>query len=350
VVGINIPFELLLFDFFFKHYPDKMLLNGIRPFRKSWVGRPESIPYHEEHLKFGKHFKHLIDEVLFEDVPYNKIQLIAKMHKGHLQRMLWILYKMGLVIFLDDTRADKSQSEMEELVKKIRYNERGHLFDVLGIHWSSDDEEIEEAYAKNLTTLKNAKKDTTETKEHLLNDISKQVEKAYSQLKEWKERQKYRIKLFEEAYIVHYAELQQRKAESYLFSKEDPEQTIVEAANSLEVHPKNGEALALLGLAKFYHGYARDRFLQIEGRSILKKGHKMLPKSILTNLCMGMMYKKERQVKDAKIFYQKVLEIHPRNMFARVEIRELETGKKDKERDRIIGEFLGGRQKKNPNK
>ncbi|RME07043.1 MAG: hypothetical protein D6812_00730 [Deltaproteobacteria bacterium] len=70
-----------------------------------------------------------------------------------------------------------------------------------------------------------------------------------------------------------------------------------------------------------------------------------MPTSIIANICMGMMYKKQRKNKEAISYYQKILEIRPRHRFALLEIREIQTGKRDAEREKALGDFLNRRNK-----
>jgi len=100
-----------------------------------------------------------------------------------------------------------------------------------------------------------------------------------------------------------------------------------------------------LGLAQFYKYYQRDIAMTEEARRMVRKGYNMKPQSEVANLCMGLMFKREKRKDQAVEYLAKVVKANPRNRFAVIELEEARTGKTIANKEEAIRDFLNRRSK-----
>ncbi|RME45942.1 MAG: DUF4388 domain-containing protein, partial [Deltaproteobacteria bacterium] len=309
ILGVNFPLHLILFNTIWRHYPIEKIRSRLSRLQDAFVTIVKDPPYAPESLKFGDLFTGFWRILTQEELPVTKILLLSNMNKTNTEKMLWVLEKLGLIVFSKTAEAEETKKRLQEIEDRVKGNARATYFEVLGVHWTCNDEEIRKGYEKSIREIDKLLENASEMEKYWLDQLREQVEEAYAKVKDYAPRQKYRKKLFsDDTYIEYCADLFQEKCESLLFTKEDYAQAIIEAKNALEIFPQKHEASALLGLATFLEGYPADPAKQREGRRILMDAYRRIPTSIIANICMGMMYKKQRKNKEAISYYQKILE------------------------------------------
>ncbi|RMD99604.1 MAG: hypothetical protein D6812_11215, partial [Deltaproteobacteria bacterium] len=309
ILGVNFPLPLVLFNTIWRHYPIEKIRSRLSRLQDAFVTIVKDPPYAPDSLKFGDLFTGFWRILTQEELPVTKILLLSNMNKTNTEKMLWVLEKLGLITFSRTAEAEEAKKRLQEIEERVKSNARSTYFEVLGVHWTCNDEEIRKGYEKSIREIDKLQENASEMEKYWLDQLREQVEEAYAKVKDYAPRQKYRKKLFsDDTYIEYCADLFQEKCESLLFTKEDYAQAIIEAKNALEIFPQKHEASALLGLATFLEGYPANRVKQQEGRRILMDAYRRIPTSIIANICMGMMYKKQHKNKEAISYYQKILE------------------------------------------
>ncbi len=345
IANIDISLPSIFFNMLWKYYPEKEIIKQIRKSRYLWVGKNHNPPYKIEDFSFGGIFTRSFEIFAEKDVQVERAQIISNLRKDQTPKMIWILKKLEMILFLEDTRADKSEMRVEELKEKLKYAEKLKYFALLGVHWSANDQMINKGYniAKSDIEKKREKAEGAELA--LLEELMRHVETAYDTLHSHKKRMEFRSKIFDDSIIETNSEIFRQKAESFLFTKDEYAEAIAEAESALEIYEDDPESYAVLGLAKFLLAYPRDTKVYEEGRELMNRSREMAPKSEMVNMCLGMMYRRENMHDRSMKFYKKVLEVNPGNKFARIEIREIETGEESETEDRktILKEFLDQR-------
>jgi len=255
------------------------------------------------------------------------------------------MYLTGMVDFFQDTREDKSLARIEELQQRMKIIGRESKFDVLGVHWTSNDEKIRLGYEKRIAEQKRMLAKADGLERHLQERLIEDFKNAYESIKTVELRRQYRNKIFDPDFIVFGSDILRSKGESFLFTKEETDLAIEELATAIEVYEKDGEYYSVLGLAYFYKYYQRDIAKTEEARRNIRKGYSMKPDSEISNLCMGLMFKREKRKDKAAEYLSKVIEINPRNRFAILELEEVKSGKIIANKEEAIRDFLNRRSK-----
>ena len=345
IVNVDIPLPSILFNMLWKHIPEKEIAREIREQRNKWMGQNFDPPYNLEDFKFGGIFTRSIEVFFEKDLQIEKAIIISNLKKDQTPKMIWILKKLEMIQFLDDTRADKSEMRVEEIKSRLNYAEKRKFFELLQVHWSANDQMIRNGYEKSKREMEKEITNAKDLELELLKELMRNVELAFDTLRTHKKRMEFRSSVFDESIIEANSEIFRQKAESFLFTKDMFADAIKEAESAMEIYQGDGETFAVLGLAKFFFGYPGNKAVYEHGRELLNLGKKMLPTSEMVNLCLGMMYRKEKMIERARKYYSTVLEINPGNRFARLELKEIESGTTTEAADKkaILQEFLDQR-------
>ena len=338
----------MLFGLLWKHYPDFMIDPGLRKHEDQWVGKAENLIFDPLQFGLGQQLWKFWETILEKDIPLKRVLITSHLKPDQAKRFVWLMSRMCMIVYLDDTREDKMLGRVKDLAEWLKFIEKKNYFDLLGVHWTAKEAQITRIYEKLKAEYGARLESAVEPERSLLEKAWWHLQNAYDAIKDHESRQKYRRKIYDPSFIEINAELFREKGESYLFTKEDFSQAVEEIESSIEVLDPNGETLAVLGLSTFLKGHQGQRPLIEKGRSILVRGYNMVPSSEIVNLCMGMMYRREKQFPKALQFYRRVLEINPKHKFAKIEIREIETGERAAEREKVIREFLENRKKPVP--
>lgn len=342
-IDVNLP--RLLFNLMWRNADDKKIGALLRKKRHEWIGKEEKPLYDLEDMNFRKKFLQFWDLSLEKDIVLKRLFVISNLNKQLSERLVSILLKLRFLTYLEDTREDLSMTRIKELSSRLLYIENEDKFSLLGIHWSANDGQVKVGYEKvRQKHLKQIEKASPE-EARLIKELLKVIKGAYNKLKEREHRQEYRQEKYDETYIEINSETFRQKGESFLFTKDDYAQSIIELENAIEIWEFGTEILVVLGLSKFLLGYGKNKPLEKEGRKLLQKGYDSNAEKEISNLCMGMMCKKERRNKQAVAYYEKALKANPKCRFAMFEIKEITTGKEDKEKKKAIKEFLDKRNK-----
>ncbi|MCZ7582716.1 MAG: hypothetical protein M5R36_04920 [Deltaproteobacteria bacterium] len=330
-----------------KFYPEDQIDAGMRFVANRWVGRADPPAFPPEELGFGTRFWKFWSEHLEKDHQMTSLLITAPFKAHETKRFVWAMHLLGMIVFLDDTREDKTEARLQELAERLKHIEKDSHFELLGVHWSANDAQIQAAYERlkeehhrRVTGAAN------EVEVGLLQKLWTYHENAFHAVKNRSDRHKYRLKTLDPTFLETGAELLRQKGESYLLTKELYDRAVEELVASTEIVDPDGETLVVLGLARFLHGQQEhDRDIRESGRETLLRGYAADPNSELTNICRGMLHRHDGQPNRAKEYLAKALQINPDSRFAKVEMRAAESGKTDRDRDKVIAEFLEQRHK-----
>jgi len=275
-----------------------------------------------------------------KDTPLQRLLIVTNLKADHTARVVWALYLTGMLGFYQDSREDRGAALIVELNERLKTLQRETYFDALHIHWTADSPTVERLYARLAAEMERAIAATEGLAQQLNKSIFDIINTAYQTLRSREGRRAYRLKRFDEEFILNGAEILRQKGESYLFTKEDPEQAIRELEQAIEVNDRNGEYYAELGLALFQRDYGGRGRGVAEGRELLRKGGAMEPNSEAVHLCFAIMYRTENQNGKALQSLERVREINPKNNFARIVINEIRRGERSNEREEAVRQFV----------
>lgn len=342
-IDTNLP--RLLFNLMWRNADDKRIENELNNKKDDWIGKQESTVYDIEDLNFRKKFLQFWDVSIEKDIVLKRLFVISNLNKQLSGRLVWILLKLRFLLFLEDTREDLAMVRIKELSSRLLYIQNEDKFSLLGVHWSANDNGVKAGYEKVRQKLLKQVEDASPEEAKLLKQLLEIIKEAHEQVKDRDMRQKYRQEKYDETYIEINAETFRQKGESFLFTKDDYAQSIVELENAIEIWEFGTEILVVLGLSKFFLGYGKDKSLVREGRRLLQKGYDSNADKEISNVCMGMMCRKEGRKTQALSYYEKALKTNPKCRFAAIEKKEITSGKEDKDKKKAIKEFLQRRNK-----
>jgi tetratricopeptide (TPR) repeat protein len=330
----------LLFNLVWKRYPAARLADQLRQRGEMYVGKTEAPIYELDEFGFGAALRKFVTIAIEKDSPLKRVLVVSNLKPEQTQRMLWALYLTGMMGFYDDSREDRGAALIVDLNNELKTVEREPYFDILHIHWTADTAMVEKSYARLSAEMEHAIATTDGLARQLKERIYDYVKTAYEALRTKEGRRAYRLRRFDEDFVIFGAEILRQKGESYLFTKEDPVQAIQEFEGAIEVNDRNGEYYAELGLALFLRDYGgRGRGVD-EGRQLLRKGVAMASQSEVVHLCLAMMHRTERQYAKALSSLERVLQINPQNRFARIVANEIRSGEKSAEHEAAVKQFV----------
>ena len=340
VTEIPVDFPRLMFNLIWKRYPFEDIDERFQPLMDKFLGKSEHSFFEPEDFGFGESLAKFYKIVTERDAPLKRMLIVSNLKPEQTSRMIWAMYLLGVVDFFEESREDRVMLRIQELNEQLKTIEKGTLFDVLGVHWTANDEQVRSVYERRVSEIEAAIGNSHGLEQQLTRSLQGHIEKAFEVLREQAGRRAYRSEIFDPDFIEFGADILRQKGESYLFTKEELEQAIIELESALEVYEKSGEYWSELGLAYYYRDYPRDMRGAERARQLIKRGLAMSPKSTVTNLCLGLMFRHERKNKQAIEALQRVLEIEEGHRFAKVLLREIRTGEKQGERDRAVKEFI----------
>lgn len=343
VKKIDVELSRLLFNMLWRHYPESEVFPKIIKEKEKWIGKVTNPVYPEYQFHFHKQLEKFWESVLDKDNLYKRVMIITNLKKEQANKFLWLLYILGMIEFLDDSREDKSLARIHALSERLKYIDKENAFDLLGVHWTSNNlgilnafEKLKKEHDKKIAMAKDVEK-------QLLEEIFQHILKAYEEIRTRENRQIYRKKFYEETFIEFNADIFCQKGESFLFTKDEYLSAIDELESAVEILDTNGEYFVALGLAKFFHHFPRDIAEYQKARAMLSKGYSMISQTEIANLCMGMMHRKEMRMDKALHFYELALKANPGSRFAKMEIKELKTGKTAEDREKVLKDFVDRR-------
>ncbi|MDP8225633.1 MAG: hypothetical protein P9L99_19900 [Candidatus Lernaella stagnicola] len=340
VARIHIDFPRLMFNLIWKRYPIEWIDEELRERMDLFLGVVERPNFRVGDFEFGEGLEKFYTIVAERDAPLKRVMIVTNLKPEQTKRMVWSLYLLGLVGFFKESREDRVMIRIQQLTEDLKIIEQGTMFEVLSVHWTANDAKVREVHERRIAEVDAAIRNSQGLEEQLHRQFRGHIAKAYDFLKEQASRRAYRYKIFDPDFIEFGADILRQKGESYLFTKEDLPQAIIELESALEVYEKDGEYWAELGLAYFIRDHLRDVRGAERARQMIRRGLAMSPNSPITNLCLGLMYKHERKTKQAIEALQRVLQLEEKNRFAKILLHEIRTGEKHGERDKAVKEFL----------
>jgi tetratricopeptide (TPR) repeat protein len=345
IARVDIPFERIFFNLLLRNYSMEKGVDSItkRAKQNLWVGKALNPPFDPHLFGFGKKLEKFWGQILEKDNEIKRVMIVSHLKGPQTKLMLWLLYRMGMLEFLQDTREDRLQAKLDAINERLKYIDRETYFQLLSVHWSANDHQVKTAWEKLKDEIELKMAGASEAENILLKEVLRYSKLAYEGIRTRERREEYRYKVYDETFIEFNAEIFRQKGESYLFTKDEYDQAVLEMESAVEVYNKDPEFFIVLGLSRFFHGYPHDRGLMNSGRSLLNQYYTLIPNNVLANLCMGMMYRREMHQNKAKHYYGKVLELDSDNRFAKIELREIETGTTAADRESVVKEFLNRR-------
>ncbi len=337
---IEVSLPRLLFSVIWKYYNFDRNYSFERQLKRKFVGLNENAPFPVETLSLTENVEILWEVMENKDNPYQRLIIVSKMNPDSLAKVIWGLNLVNMVVLLDTPRISARDVRIKKLSERLRFINRENYFDIVGVHWTCNTREIKEAYKQSHDEQVKLMEDSTGTEAALREHLLKSMEKGYEVIKSKDTRDQYRKDVYDDLYIEYTSDLFRMKGESYLFTKEDYDASILEMENALEIWDKNDEYYSVLGLATFLKHFPRNTKEYSQGRAILVKGYRGAQKTEIANICMGIMYREERKNMQAIDHLERVLKINPKNRFAKILIEEIKTGKSTEDRDQAIKEFL----------
>ncbi len=345
IARIPVSLPRVMFALVWKRYPFERIKRFLDERINMYVGRLDPPPYRIEAFEFGKPISRIYSSVLERDNLLKRLMIVANLKPEQTYRVIYGLYMTGMVGFFADTREDRSVVRIAELQQRLKRIEKESLFDVLGVHWTADDRQVEETYRRQRAAQLQVIESTEGLEKHMNQQLLNHLDQAYNVLKTSASRQAYRKEIYDTEFIIFGSDILRQKGESLLFTKEELDPAIAELRAAIEVYDRDSEYWAALGLALFMKHYPRQLKEAEEGRRMVRKALAMKPDSELNNLCMGMLYKVEKRGQQAIEQLEKVLKINPKNRFAALEIEEIKTGKRSEDYQMAVREFVERRAK-----
>ncbi len=345
VVRVPCSLPRVIFALVWKRYPFQRIKEFLDQRTGLYVGRMDPSPYLLESFEFGKPISRIYSGVLEKDNLFKRLLVVANLKPEQTYRVVYGLYLTGMIDFFPESREDKSVARIAELQDRLKQIEKETLFDVLAVHWTANDQQIEEAYQRHRAEQLAVIEKTDGLEQHMNQQLVTHLERAYNALRSAPARQEYRREIFDGEFIVFGSDILRQKGESLLFTKEELDLAIAELRSAIEVYDKDSEYWAALGLALFLKFHPRSIHEAEEGRRMVRKALAMKSDSELNNLCMGILYKHERRNQQAVEQLEKVIKINPKNRFAKLEIEELKTGKRHEDYELAVREFVERRSK-----
>lgn len=340
ITHVEIPLSRLLFNVIFKYYDFKKKLDVDLQIKRKFIGAVDPPPFLMDTFNLTENTELLWDSIKAKDNPFQRLLIVGKLNVDNLAKFVWTMHLCGMILILDQPRISERDIRIKKLSERLRFIGRESYFDVVGIHWTRNTQEIKQAYelshAEQLELL-----ETSEgTEKSLREQLIAAMEKGYRIIKSKDTRDSYRKQIYDDMFIEYSSDLLRQKGESFLFTKEDYETAIREMEGALEIWDANAEYYSVLGLAVFLDNFPKNTQRYSEGRRTLLRGYRDSNTAEVSNICMGIMYREERKNHQAIEFLGKVLKINEKNRFAQILIQEIKTGKKHDDRERAIKEFL----------
>ncbi|MDP8256155.1 MAG: DUF4388 domain-containing protein [Candidatus Alcyoniella australis] len=339
----NVKLPWLIMQLAWKRYPMKELRKRFEPISSKYIGRAEKRLYKSSDYGFGTGMQKFWDEILNRDQEWQRLLIISNLKESQTYSAVWALLLTGSLIVLDKPRQDTDAIRMEKLREHLKDIEKFNRFERLRIHWSADSQMVEKAWAKLKPQREQNAKTTEGIEQHLHKQIYKLSKQAYQTLRDTEKRKEYRTKVFDEFFLEVNSDIFRQKGEGLLFTKSEYDKAIEELHSAIEVFDSEGEYYATLGLAIFLKHQRRDSEKMKHGRDLIKKGIIMRPRSESSYICLGLMYKAGGKKGQALEALNKALEFNPKSLFAKSEIRTIETGESDEDRNKALAEFLDRR-------
>lgn len=340
IARIDLDFPRLMFNLIWKRYPLAEIGHALDKRLELFVGATENPPYEIADFGFGDSLSKFCGIITERDNPLKRMLIVSNLKTEQTQRMIWALYLNGLIDFFTASREDRTLARIQELTEQLKGFEKATYFEIIGVHWTANDEMIKRVYKVKHEEQTAAVRNSIGLEQQLNRKYLAHVEHAFEVLKDQAGRRAYRSEIFDPDFIEFGSDILRQKGESYLFTKDDLEQAIVEFESALEVYERNGEYWAEMGLAYFFRDYLRDTRGAARARQLVKRGIAMTPNSEVTNLCLGLMFRHEKKNKLALEALERVLKINEKSLFAKIVIAEIKTGKSHEERQRAVREFV----------
>lgn len=205
---------------------------------------PTQLAIDIEELPFDKQERRFVEVILAEPRTFSDIQRVSHLRGDRLLRFLLLLDELGLLEHREHQQRLYEQSEIEGLVQQVRTKDH---FEVLGIHWSAYDEEVENAYQGLLDKL-----DVPEKTRQIMHDdlqtVRRKIDEAYAVLSQYRSRKAYRDSIIDDFAQRSALQVYEKKLDTQHMRRDTPRlidslSRIVELDRSNEQAKRQLEAL-----------------------------------------------------------------------------------------------------------
>ncbi len=198
-------------------------------------------------LGFGDKEARYVEHLIEKPMQLKEAMTISTLFRSLTRKVLFQLLDRG-ALELHETNPDGSAPiPLDGLEPFCRLFEQDNNFNVLTIHATSTQEEIEARHKNRLSQFAAARY-TRARPEHLqtLEQIRQRLERAWKIMKDPDKRREYRNTIYGDHQLGTFFDLQLQKADFSFRMRRDYKDAMVHAESALELNPQSGEARFLL--------------------------------------------------------------------------------------------------------
>ena len=213
-----------------------------------------------------------VEHVLGKPMQLKEAMTISTLFRSLTRKVLFQLLDRG-ALELHETNPDGSTPiPLEELEPYCRLLEQDNDFNVLSIHATSTQKEIEERYKDRLSQFEAARYSGARP-EHLqtLEQIRQRLERAWEIMKDPGKRREYRNTIYGDQQLATFFDLQLQKADFSFRMRKNYNDAMMHADSALELNPQSGEARLILAGALTGLGRTLDARKQLAQIKFVQK-------------------------------------------------------------------------------
>lgn len=338
----NVPLDFPRFIFrnIFRHFPDDEAQKFCLKYNEHYVNKEPNPPFLFHQFTHDVVLQKFWEKVLSKESQVKRVFIISNRNMIQTARMIAGLHLLRMIRMEEIQQTDVSLERAKILAERLLYIDKEDYFSLLTIHWSCNEQQLKEAWKRHEKERAYNLSRAGELEREYLDQFHEHLKRAYEFLLSDENRQKYRAEVFDPTFIEFNSEIWRLKAESYLFTKNDPQEAYDNINIALEIWRNNPEYYALKGLSMVIVNSGKNTQMVAEGKRTMNKALAMSSKNEVVLLCEGLMYKFEGKTNQAAASLEKALAINPDNKFIRLELHEVKTGQRQADMDEAVRAFV----------
>jgi len=338
----NIPldFPRFIFRMIFKHFPEENAQQFCRKYYEYYVNKAEDSPFQFSQFSQDRNLRNFWEKVLARENQIKRIFITSNRNQQQTAKLLMGFYLMRMIKLFEEPQVDASQERAALLAEKLMYIDKEDYFNLLQVHWSCNADQLRKAWQHYEEEMAKQKAKAGELERSYLQQYDDYLRKAYEYLLSDENRQNYRKMIYDESFVEFNSEIWRQKAESFLFTKDDPAEALENIKIALEIWQSNSEYWALYALSLMNIHRGKNYQMVMEAKRVMNKALSMAQPTEVVYLCEGLMYKLEGKQNQAITSLEKALKIDSDNKFIKVTLHEVKTGEKHPELQDAIKEFV----------
>jgi uncharacterized protein DUF4388 len=179
IVHVALDFPRLLFNLIWKRYPVDEIKVELDERIEKFVGTAERPLFEVADFGFGEGLEKFCKIVDERDSQVKRLLVVTNLKGDQTFRMIWAMYLLGVNEFFDRSREDRTMARIHELSEEIKVAEKGTLFDVLGVHWTANDERIQEVFRRRKIDQEAAVRNSVGLEQQLNRKLMENIERAF---------------------------------------------------------------------------------------------------------------------------------------------------------------------------